>query len=323
VTQLASLHPSPATCLTGNSGTRAVASSSGLSVLALTGANTITLGADALAAKVNSVNVGSGGGSIADTNAGTLAVDASALTSGATLALSSGPGAGGFSVTGLAGVLDASAVQNALTVTTAATSAATVTTGSGSNTIAAGAIASGGTLTLIGSGAATVDIGGNLSAGAYTGALAVTATGASAQTIVTGSGSDVITAGPGDTITGGSGSDTFVYTNGANSLYSAYDTITSYSSTDQFNIGHTVTPTNYQSLTGAASGNLYDDIIALLSPANLAAQGADLITLTGAGSDAGSYVVINNAGQAGFNSSSDAVVKLSTGSANVTATSFT
>jgi hypothetical protein len=40
------------------------------------------------------------------------------------------------------------------------------------------------------------------------------------------------------------------------------------------------------------------------------------------GADAGNYVVIDNAGVAGFNGAGDALIKLTAGAANVKATSF-
>ena len=75
----------------------------------------------------------------------------------------------------------------------AAAGIAAVTTGTGATsitdsltgalTVNAGAMKSGEALTLTGSAAASVTVGGNLSAAAYTGALAVTASGKAAQTI--------------------------------------------------------------------------------------------------------------------------------------------
>jgi hypothetical protein len=91
------------------------------------------------------------------------------------------------------------------------------------------------------------------------------------------------------------------------------------SGTDYFKIGHTA---NFQSVTRRARGNLYSDLSASLTSSNFASQGADLVTLTGSASDAGSYVVINNAGVPGFNGGLDAVIKLTAGAANVNASSF-
>ena len=199
---------------------------------------------------------------------------------------------------------------------------------SGTLTVNASAMAPTATMTLS-SGAGTegftvTGLTGSLNASAVKGAVTVTATGTAAQTITTGGGADTITAGPGDTITGGAGGDTFIYTSGANSLYPAYDTITDFSvsGTDYFKIGHTVTSSNFQSLTRRARGNLSSDLSAVLTSSNFAAQGADLVTLTGSASDAGSYVVINNAGVPGYNGGLDAVIKLTAGAANVHASSF-
>jgi Ca2+-binding RTX toxin-like protein len=144
------------------------------------------------------------------------------------------------------------------------------------------------------------------------------------DTLVGGTGNDTLNGGAGaDILTGGAGNDTFVYTSGSNSLDSSYDTITDFGNgTDRFKIGHTVTAANFHSISGAASGNLVNDLAALLTPSNFAAGGADFVTLTGAGG--GSYVVINPnpvGGVAGFNGTLDAVVKVQTG-AIVTASSF-
>jgi hypothetical protein len=245
----------------------ATASSTALT-LTLNGASAVTLGTNAANAEMTTVTAGNGNTVITDGNSGTLTVDASAMAPSATMTLSSGAGTEGFTVTGLTGSLDASAVN---------------------------------------------------------GAVNVTATGTAAQTITTGAGDDTITAGPSDTITGGAGNDTFDYTNAANSLYSTYNTITDFSvsGTDYFKIGHTVRWTNFHSLTlDNASGNLSDDLSALLTSSNFASQGADLVTITGSASDAGSYVVINNAGVPGFNGGLDAVIKLTAGAANVNASSF-
>jgi Ca2+-binding RTX toxin-like protein len=151
---------------------------------------------------------------------------------------------------------------------------------------------------------------------------AVTTSGA--DIIFGGTGNDTLDGGLGaDTLTGGAGADIFVYTKGANSLVSAYDTITDFGvGADTFRIGHTVAAADFHTAARTASGNLSNDLAAALIASPLAAKGADLVNLTGTGADAGSYVVINNAGVAGYNSGSDAVIKLLTGSASVTSTSF-
>jgi hypothetical protein len=56
--------------------------------LVLTGGSTVTLGADAAAAKIANVTTGNGATSIADSNTGTLTVGAAALAAGAVLTLS-------------------------------------------------------------------------------------------------------------------------------------------------------------------------------------------------------------------------------------------
>jgi hypothetical protein len=140
------------------------------------------------------------------------------------------------------GDLAATSVTGALDVTTVATSALSIATGGGSDTINASAMTQGETLTLTGSHAATITVGGNLAAGAYTGKLTVTVSGTAAHSITTGSGAASITAtNGGDTITPGVGADTinvsghtladsFVYQAVSDSLNtsSGHDTITGF-----------------------------------------------------------------------------------------------
>ncbi|MGA8933559.1 MAG: Ig-like domain-containing protein, partial [Pseudolabrys sp.] len=86
--------------------------------LQLTGANVVTLGADAVTAGIVNVITGNGATSIADPNSGTLTtINATALLDNTALSLS---GAAGFTVTGLQGDLTATGVSGALNVTTVA-----------------------------------------------------------------------------------------------------------------------------------------------------------------------------------------------------------
>ncbi|MGB8043484.1 MAG: calcium-binding protein, partial [Pseudolabrys sp.] len=188
--------------------------------LQLTGANVVTLGADAVTAGIVNVITGNGATSIADPNSGTLTtINATALLDNTALSLS---GAAGFTVTGLQGDLTATGVSGALNVTTVAVaSGLSIATGSGSNTITATALTTGQTLTLTGSSAATVTLNagassGNLAAGTDTGNLTVTG-GTGANTITVGNGTNSITGGGGaDVLTGGTGSDTFNFSSAAN-----------------------------------------------------------------------------------------------------------
>ena len=107
-------------------------------------------------------------------------------------------------MTGLQSNLTASNVRGSLNVTTGAVPALSIATGSGANTINAGAFTQGEALTLIGSSSASVTVGGNLSASVYSGKLSVTASGSPPHSITTGSGKDFITApNGGDTLIGG------------------------------------------------------------------------------------------------------------------------
>jgi Bacterial Ig-like domain len=210
--------------------------------LILTGASVVTLGVKAASAGISAVSAGNGATSVADSNLGTLAVDASAIPTGVALNLS---GTESFNITGLSGNLMATNVTGSLGVETLATPNLSIAAGAGFNTIDASALTQGETLTLTGSHAASVMLGGNLSAGAYMGNLSLTATGTAAHTIATGGGKDTITAthGGDKIIAGGGGdainvaghlvSDTFVYPSSSDSMNvaSGYDTIAGFSDT--------------------------------------------------------------------------------------------
>jgi Ca2+-binding RTX toxin-like protein len=148
------------------------------------------------------------------------------------------------------------------------------------------------------------------------------------DTIIGGSGNDVITGGTyGDTLTGGEGADTFVYNvpsqstahlvNGINYT----DTITDFTSgVDHLQIGHTLAGLT-TGLTGTSGASLYASIAAALSAApagSYVANGAAEITLSG--TYAGTYVVIND-GTATYAQFNDAVIKLGN-SAVLTASDF-
>ncbi|WP_296715188.1 Ig-like domain-containing protein [Rhodoblastus sp.] len=185
------------------------------------------------------VKTGSGAIAIADSAAGGgVTVDATALRSG-TLTLS---GSAAETVNNLVGNIAATALSGTLNVTTGATTALSIATGSGAATINASAMTSGETLTLTGSRAATVSVGGNLNAGADNGAITVVTTGTAGHTILTGGGKDTITASHGgDTIQAGGGGDSinvlgrsvndvFIYSAVGDSLNtsSGHDTITGF-----------------------------------------------------------------------------------------------
>ena len=82
--------------------------------------------------------------------------------------------------------------------------------------------------------------------------------------------------------------DTFVYTTLTNSLASAFDTITDFSSgTDKLQIGHTVVAADFFSVAIAAgTGDLATDLAAALNAGNFHANGATKVTI-GSGADAG------------------------------------
>jgi hypothetical protein len=221
--------------LTGSGAVTVMGLTGNLDASGDSGALTIT----ATGTTPQTVKTGSGAISIADSAAGGgVTVDATALRSG-TLTLS---GSAAETVNNLVGNIAATALSGTLNVTTDATTALSIATGSGAATINASAMTSGQTLTLTGSRAATVSVGGNLNASADSGAITVLTTGSAGHRILTGSGKDSITATHGgDTIQAGGGGDSinvqsrsvndaFVYNAVGDSLNtsSGHDTITGF-----------------------------------------------------------------------------------------------
>ena len=228
--------------------------------LALTGASSVTLGANAARAGIATVITGNGTTSIADSNSGTLTVNAASLLSSASLSLS---GSESYTVTGLQSNLAASNVTGSLNVTTGAVPALSIATGSGANTINAGAFTQGEALTLIGSSSASVTVGGNLSAGAYSGKLSVIASGSTPHSITTGSGKDSVTASNGgDMITAGVGGDSINV-----SGHTAADTFAYQATSDSTNTssGHDI----IAGFSATGNGAAFNDVIDLSAVAGI------------------------------------------------------
>jgi hypothetical protein len=207
-------------------------------ILGLTGASGVTLGTNASAAGIKTVVVGAGPTSIADSNSGTLAVNAAGLGAGNLLTLT---GSTALTVSSLTGNLNATGDTGALSVTATGTAAQNIATGSGAASIADSAAGGSvvvdatalgaGTLTLSGSAAETVNnLAGSVVATALSGALTVTETGSTAQSVTTGTGNTTITdngtggttvnanaSGSGKTLTL-SGSDSVTVTNLAENI---------------------------------------------------------------------------------------------------------
>ena len=96
----------------------------------------------------------------------------------------------------------------------------------------------------------------------------------------------------------------------SNSRAAAFDVITDFTTgADKFQIGHALNGLTIGiTKTTGITGNLATDLASVLNNTNFKANGAAEVTIN-SGADAGTYVVINN-GSAGYNSNTDAVVKL-------------
>ena len=218
-------------------------------------------------------------------------------------------------------------------------------TAAGITSVDATALGAGSTLTLSGSANEGITLSaGNLAASTATGNLHVTASGTGAHTLSTGSGNDVITGGAGadvinagagnNTIDGGAGADalsghfaaggggsnTFEFTSAVNSLASAFDMITEFGSGfDKLQIGYA--PSALDQIASAGTGSLATDLGSALTAAVFNANDVAAVTIS-SGTDAGTYVVINNGHAAGYNPTGDAVVQLLGTHQTITQTDF-
>ncbi len=178
--------------------------------------------------------------------------------------------------------------------------------------------------------------------------------GAGIDNIIGGTGNDTISGGAaGDTIQGGAGNNVFVYTNladsalGTDTSNTGFDTITGFISNtaaagasangDRFAVTRTavgVVPSvqiatgTFNSTTFASQETLagtlntaLDGVVGVPGSITLAANGVSLVSITGASSFAGNYVVIDGNNAPGYDSAFDAVIKVNT-LANITANTF-
>ena len=90
-------------------------------------------------------------------------------------------------------------------------------------------------------------------------------------------------------------------------MVASYDTINNVKASDSFKIGHTSTALT-TSLAG--TGNVTTDLTTALTSGYFIASAAAVVTIT-SGTDAGTYLAIND-GTAGFQTASDAIIKLLT-----------
>ena len=105
-----------------------------IEILGLNGAGSVSLGANASRAGVRTVITGAGATSVADSNSGTLTVNAAALGAGDLLTLT---GSTAVTVTNLTGNLDASGDTGAITVTATGSGPHTIVTGGGKEAVTA------------------------------------------------------------------------------------------------------------------------------------------------------------------------------------------
>ena len=164
-----------------------------IQTLGLPGASSVALGPNASAAGIRTVDLLAGAAgttSIADGNAGSLAVDAAGLSAGDTLALS---GSASEIVSNLAGNVDATGLTGSLMVLSTGTGSLSIATGSAPAMVDS-KLAAGQTLTLTGAGPVAVNgLAGDLNAAGETGSLSATTTGSAPQTVTIGTGSTAIT----------------------------------------------------------------------------------------------------------------------------------
>jgi len=171
-----------------------------IEILGLTGASSVSLGANALADGLGTINVGAGNTNIADSNSGSLIVNAASLAAGETLTVT---GSTSLTIKNLAGNLNAAGDTGALTVTATGTSLQSIATGSAAISVADSTAGGGvtvdatalgaGALTLSGSATETVDnLSGSIAATSLSGALNVTAVGSAPQSVATGTGATAI-----------------------------------------------------------------------------------------------------------------------------------
>jgi autotransporter passenger strand-loop-strand repeat protein len=251
-----------------------------IETLGLTGASSVTLGANASADGLGTFITGVGATSVIDSNTGTLTVNAAALGTGNMLTLS-GPTAD--TVTNLTGNMSAASETGTLTVTATGTTAQTIATGSGNISIAdsttgssvtvnGAALASTSTLNLTGSRPETVTnfSAGTINAAGLSGALNVTTGALTTGSIATGTGSNTITA---SAMTSG----TLTLTGANNATVSIGGTLNA--SRDKGSLAVTATGTNAHTLQ-TGSGN--DSITATHGgDAIQGGGGGDTITVSG------------------------------------------
>jgi len=90
-------------------------------------------------------------------------------------------------------------------------------------------------------------------------------------------------------------------------LVANYDIITDVKVADVFKIGHALAGTDPSNASATGTGDLSTDLSTALQASNFIANSAAVVSVTGTG--AGTFLVINDA-TAGFQPSTDAVVKL-------------
>lgn len=127
------------------------------------------------------------------------------------------------------------------------------------------------------------------------------------DSLVGNSSANTLTGGAGkDTLTGGGGADKFTYTALTESLLSAFDIITDFTSSDKIDAPSSVSAATLTTSVGNAASLSGSAIAAVLTSSVFTANVAKAFTVSG---QTGTFVALNN-GTAGFSSSTDSIIFL-------------
>ena len=122
-----------------------------------------------------------------------------------------------------------------------------------------------------------------------------------------GDGNDILNGGEGnDLLEGSSGTDSFVFNYRNDSLLSAYDVITDYTTGERIDAPSNVIPATISTSSGRATSLSATNIAAVLTSGAFPANSTKAFTVSG---QSGTFLAFND-GNAGFNSANDSIVQL-------------